>query len=80
MRGSCLVRELQMALLCSLIFLCGRYTPYVGPGLLHRLLNSKVSRGMVVAPRTTPNLDDQGLQFAWLLRFGLYGMGGSTRS
>jgi hypothetical protein len=37
-------------------------------------------RGGSLAPRPTPNLEDQGLHFVWPLPFGLYGIGGATKS
>jgi hypothetical protein len=34
----------------------------------------------LLARRSTPNLEDQGLHFIWPLPFDLSGIGGSTRS
>jgi hypothetical protein len=42
--------------------------------------NSNFSRCGVVSTTPSPNLEDWGLHFAWLLPFDLSGMSGSTRS
>jgi hypothetical protein len=54
--------------------------PCLGLGLLRGFVTVDFSGVGLLAPRPTPNLEDQGLHFVWSLPFDLSGMGGATRS
>jgi hypothetical protein len=45
-------------------------------GLLHAFVTVNCLGVWSLAPRSTPNLEDQGLHFVWLLPFDLSGMSG----
>jgi hypothetical protein len=54
--------------------------PSMGLGLFHGFVTVDFSGVGSLAPRPTPNLEDQGLHFVWPIPFDLSGMGGPTRS